>query len=148
MLSEFQQALADLTASPELCIRARQDASMLRERYELTDREWSRLAGIVNHKGMECACIVYRANSLAPLALNIPRTCKALGHNLRAVVSEFWMAVPETNVHFFIETERFCRFLETKLAGGCDLPPEVATILAEESAIVRAGLEESYTEGR
>src|SRR6266511_1312265 len=103
MLADFQQALADLTASPDLCIRVRNDPSVLRGRYELTDREHNRLVGIVGHRGMECACIIYRANRLAPLALNIPLTCKALGKDLRSLLSEFWEAYPETNVHFYIE---------------------------------------------
>jgi hypothetical protein len=146
MLAEFQQALADLTASPELCVRARSEPSLLRVKYELTEREWNRLVAIVQHRGMACACIVYRANRLAPLALNIPRTCKALGSNLRAVVSEFWTAFPETNVHFFVETDRFCSFLRSKVAGGRIASEEVDLILAEESAVVAAALQESRTE--
>jgi len=69
MLVEFQQALADLTASPDLCIQFRREPAILHQRYELTEREWRRLVGIVQHPGMACACIVYRANRLAPLAL-------------------------------------------------------------------------------
>lgn len=146
MLADFQQALADLTASPELCIRARIDPDVLREKYRLTEREWARLVGIVRHRGMACACIVYRANRLAPLALNIPRTCRALGTDLRAIVSEFWSAFPETNVHFFVETDRFCRFLKAKLIEGHTVATEVAPILAQESAVIAAALQESYTE--
>jgi hypothetical protein len=146
MLADFQQALADLTGSPDLCLDVRRDPSILREKYELTDREWRRLVGIVQHRGMECACIVYRANRLAPLALNIPRTCKALGQGLREVVSEFWAAYPETNVHFFVETDRFCRFLKAKLAEGRVFETDVAPILVLESAAVAAALQESYTE--
>jgi hypothetical protein len=82
MLVEFQQVLADLTASPELCIRVREDPSLLHDRYELSEREWYRLVGIVRHPGMASACMVYRANRLAPLALNIPQTCHALGKQL------------------------------------------------------------------
>lgn len=146
MLANFQQALADLTASPELCMQVRRDPGILRQRYSLTDREWSRLTGIVEHRGMECACIVYRANRLAPLALNIPQTCKALGLELRSVVSEFWAAYPETNVHFFVETDRFCRFLKTKLSHGQIAAPNVEPILEWESAAVAAALQESYIE--
>ena len=146
MLVEFQQALADLTASPELCVRVRRDPSILHRNYELTEREWRRLVGIVRHPGMECACMVYRANRLAPLALNIPQTCRALGEELRAVVSEYWETFPEGNVHFFIEADRFCRFLKVKLAAGCSLPAEVAPELERESAIVADALRESRTE--
>jgi hypothetical protein len=147
MLADFQQALADLTASPELCIRVRRNPAVLRQDYELTEREWHRLAEIVMHPGMECACIVYRANRLAPLAMNIPLTCRALGTDLRGIVSEFWAAFPESNVHFFVETERFCRFLEAKIAEGRTFAPDVTPVLAWESAIITAALEESYTEG-
>jgi hypothetical protein len=146
MLADFQQALADLTGSPELCIRARRDPTVLNRKYRLTEREWGRLVGIVSHRGMECACIVYRANRLAPLALNIPETCKALGPQLRAVVSEFWAAFPETNVHFFVETDRFCQFLQAKLAEGQTFGPDVELALAREGAAVAAALHESYTE--
>lgn len=50
--ADFQQAPADLTASPELCIRERIDPDVLREKYRLTEREWVRLVGIVQHRGM------------------------------------------------------------------------------------------------
>lgn len=148
MLAEFQQALADLTASPERCIRARSNPAVLKEDYQLTEREWRRLVAIVTHEGMACACTVYRANRLAPLAMNIPRTCKSLGPGLRSVVSEFWAAYPESNVHFFVETERFCRFLEAEIAKGRAFAPDVAIVLAAESAVITAALEESYTEKR
>jgi hypothetical protein len=148
MLADFQQALADLTASPDLCIRVRQDPSVLHRRYELTERERNRLIGIVEHPGMECACIVYRANRLAPLALNIPLTCKALGKDLRAVVSDFWEAFPETNVHFYVEAARFCRFLQAHIDAGRAFATDIAPVLAREYAVVAAALEESYTERR
>src|ERR1700736_2126170 len=146
MLIEFQQALADLTACPELCVRVRQEPSLLRERYELTDREWHRLVGIVRHPGMACACMVYRANRLAPLALNIPETCRALGKQLRAVVSEYWRLYPEGNVHFFVETDRFCRFLKAKLASDWSITTEVGPALARDAALMAAALRESQTE--
>lgn len=146
MLGEFQQALADLTASPALCIQARREPAILQQRYQLTEREWKRLVAIVQHRGMECACIVYRANRLAPLALNIPQTCRALGTELRDIVSEFWIAFPETNVHFFVETDRFCSFLKWKIREGRAFPEEVIAALEGESAVVSAALRESYTE--
>jgi hypothetical protein len=146
MLVEFQQALADLTASPELCVKVRQEPAILKERYELTDREWDRLVGIVRHPGMACACTVYRANRLAPLALNIPETCRALGKQLRSVVSEYWRLYPEGNVHFFVETDRFCRFLKTKLDSDRSIAPEVRPVLARDAAIIATALRESQTE--
>ncbi len=148
MLADFQQALADLTASPELCIRVRQDLDLLRRDYDLTEREWRRLCAIVSHSGMQCACIVYRANRLAPLAMNLPLTCKALGTDLRDIVSEFWAAFPEANVHFFVETDRFCAFVKARMAEGRTFAPPVELALERESAIITAALLESYTEGQ
>lgn len=141
----FSQVLADLTASPDLCRRVRRAPEILHQRYRLTEREWNRLVGIVRHPGMECACIVYRANRLAPLVMNIPQTCKALGKDLR-VVSEYWSRYPESNVHFYIETDRFCGFLRTQLVAGRLFDAEVRHTLAQESALVSAALRESYTE--
>jgi|SRR5215472_10088067 len=148
MLVEFQQALADLTASPELCVAVRQQPSLLKERYELTDREWRRLVAIVGHPGMACACMVYRANRLAPLALNIPATCRALGKHLRTVVSEYWRMYPEGNVHFFVETDRFCSFLKAKLERDRDrsIAAEVGPVLARDAAAMAVALRESQTE--
>jgi hypothetical protein len=147
MLAEFQQALADLTASPDRCISARRDPLVLRQAYQLTDREFERLTGIVRSPGMQCACIVYRANRLAPLAMNARETCKALGPLLRTVVDEFWSVYPETNVHFFVETDRFCRFLNAKIATGYQFSSAVRNALAMESAAVAVALDESRTEG-
>jgi hypothetical protein len=114
----------------------------------LTQREWGRLSAIVSHSGMQCACIVYRANRLAPLAMNIPLTCRALGTDLRGIMSEFWAAFPETNVHFYVETDRFCAFLRARIAEGRAFSPAVGPALAQESAIIAAALSESYTEGQ
>lgn len=146
VLAEFQQALCDLTASPRLCIEARKNPSILRERYKLTDREAARLVGILRHRGMESACIVYRANRLAPLAMNVPDTCKALGRSLRPLVEEFWELNPETNVHFFIETHRFCQFLQTKLEAGYPLSETAIKAMQRESKAVADALTESFTE--
>ena len=146
VLAEFQQALCDLTASPRLCIEARKNPSILRERYKLTDREAARLVGVLRHRGMESACIVYRANRLAPLAMNVPDTCKALGQSLRPLVEEFWELNPETNVHFFIETHRFCQFLQTKLEAGYQFSEAAIEAMQRESETVAAALTESLTE--
>ena len=148
MLAEFQQALADLTASPDLCNRARKNPAILFQDYDVTQREWRRLIAIVNHPGMQCACIVYRANRLAPLLLNVNGLCKALGPELRAVASDFWRDQPESNVHFFVEAERFCAYVQAELDRGRNLPASVPAVLTREWQAVAAALEESHTEGK
>ncbi len=146
MLAEFQQAMADLTASPALCAQIRANAGALDERYDLTVRERVRLLAIVHHPGMACACTVYRANRLAPLAMYLPATCQALGPALREVVEAFWAEYAETDVHMFIETDRFCRFLRERISAGHDYGADVTGALAAESAAVAAALRQSYTE--
>lgn len=146
MLAEFQQAMCDLIASPSLCSSVRRDPSVLRAAYELTDREADRLAAVARHEGMTAACSLYRANRLAPLAMNVPRTCRALGSLLRPLIDEFWTVHTETNVHFFVETERFCAFVEGRVADGLELPPTARVALAEEAYAVRRALAESYLE--
>lgn len=132
MLVDFQTALADLTASPALCRNVRANPEVLRKRYDLTDKEWRRLVGIVGSKGMEANCMLYRANRLAPVALNLPETCSALGTRLATLLSAYWNAEPVTNVHFLIEADRFCRFLYEQT----DLPAAARSLLAKEHAVV------------
>ena len=136
MLIDFQRAFADLTASPALCRAVRQAPETLRERYSLTDREWRRLVGIVGSHGMEANCMLYRANRLAPVALNLPATCKALGDDLNRLISAYWESEPTTDVHFLIETDRFCRFLLAQPG----LSTAALTELEREHALVSAKL--------
>lgn len=136
MLVDFQIALAELTASPALCRQVRAAPATLRERYDLTNKEWRRLVGIVASRGMEANCMLYRANRLAPVVLNLPETCTALGARLNPMISAFWEAEPRTDVHFLVEADRFCRFLSDQ----CELPSQVQSILGREHAVVAGKL--------
>ncbi|MGE0421728.1 MAG: hypothetical protein AB7O88_05670 [Reyranellaceae bacterium] len=136
MLVDFQMALADLTASPALCRAVRATPDILRARYDLTDKEWRRLAGIAASKGMEANCMLYRANRLAPVALNLPETCTALGDALNPLISAYWDAEPTTNVHFLIEADRFCRFLRDQPG----LSPVALAHLQREHHVIMAKL--------
>lgn len=132
-LAQFQRALTDLTASPALCRAGRRDPDLLAQLYVLTPLEQARLGEIVASDGMEANCMIYRANRLAPIALNCPELCTALGDNLNRLVSAYWYAEPTTNVHFLVEAERFCRFLVERE----DLPPAARDALVREHAKVR-----------
>jgi len=136
MLVEFQKALADLTASPALCREVRRAPDVLEARYDLTDKERRRLAGIVASKGMEANCMLYRANRLAPVALNLPETCDAIREDLDRLISDYWESEPTTDVHFIVEADRFCWFL--KRQNG--LPLRAKEVLAREHAVVQAKL--------
>ena len=145
MLVDFQQAMADLVASPSFCRQARADRSALRARYELTQREFNRLIGVINQQGMVLNCMLYRANRLAPLVMNLSRTCTALGPQLGTLLTEYTTLHPNTNVHFYVESERFSAFLENKLREGFPLDAEAKAALAEESLIVRLNLRATQT---
>ena len=135
-LAQFQRALTDLTASPALCRAVRRDPALLEQLYTLSTLEQDRLAEIAASSGMEANCMIYRANRLAPVALNCPDLCAALGDDLNRFISAFWNAEPTTNVHFLVEAERFCRFL----AERDDLGAAARDALAREHARVRERL--------
>ena len=141
MLSDFQQAFADLVASPGFCRDARADPALLHARYDLTDREHARLVGLVNQRGMALNCMLYRANRLAPLALNLNGTCQALGPRLGALLTEYTEAHPNTNVHFYRECDRFCAFIEHKLDEGFELEPAARSVFEREALLVRINLQ-------
>jgi hypothetical protein len=145
MLLEFQQALADLVASPALCREVRANPSQLRERYNLSDREYGRLAVMVNEKGMVSNCVLYRANRLAPLALNLREFCRVLGPKLGPLLSEYSALYPNTNVHFYRECERFCLFVLEKMKEGYALEPTAEAIFLDEYSKIKADLVATYT---
>ena len=146
MLADFRQALGGVTASPELCQAVRDDAALPLSRYALTDRELQRLLGIARHPGMACACTVYRTNRLAPLAMNLMGTLRALGPSLRPLISAYWQDHPRGHAHFFLESDRFCCWLRPRIEAGERVPPDVSTLLQRDAAAVRATLKASCTE--
>jgi hypothetical protein len=146
MLVEFQQALADLVAAPDLCRQVRVNPTQLRQRYDLSQREYDRLVAMVNHEAMACNCMLYRANRLAPLAMNLNEFCRALGSRLGPLLSEYSIRYPNTNVHFYAECDRFCQFIVGKIeAEGFELDPRAKAIFDEEHAKIKVGLTATYT---
>lgn len=133
-LAAFQTALADLTATPALVSAVRASPDPLHA-YALTDKERARLTAIAASPGMHANCVLYRANRLAPLALNLPGTCAALGYLLPDLTAAYWASEPRTDVHFLIEADRFARWLE-----GQDIPAAARAALASEAAIVAGRL--------
>jgi hypothetical protein len=146
MLADFQQALADLTALPEWCLAVRADASVLHSRYTLTEREARRLHTIARDAGMSGACTVYRMNRLAPLAMNVRLTLRALGPEARNVLSAYWRDHPRGHAHFFLESDRFCAWLRERLESGEPASSEVRSLLDREGDAVRAAIRASCTE--
>ena len=146
MLAEFQQACADLVASPALVAQARVDPGPVLRRYDLTALEQQRLVAFANNPGIEATCMLYRANRVAPLALNLKALCSALGPQLRPLLDAYWTSYPNTDVHFLAECKRFCTYLEGLVAEGYALPPDAMRRLAADVAVLDMRLEASYTE--
>lgn len=116
-LDAFQQAFADLVASPRRCAEVRQDASLL-DSYALDARERRRLLAMVRHPGMSHNCTLYRANRLTPIARSLPRTCIRLGSQLVDELERFWAAEPDSELQFKREAERFAAFVLQRLEQG------------------------------
>lgn len=131
----FQTMLARMTAQPDFVAAVRSYPALLEREPDLSPVERQRLAEIAGSRGMEANCMLYRANRLAPLALNCPDTLEQLGEALEGLLSAFWADEPETHVNFLIETDRFCRWLDAR--GD----PPVG--LAREHALVAARLTET-----
>ena len=141
MLVELQQALADLTADPDLCRALRRDAAALQGRYALSARETARLLAIVNHPGMAAACTVYRMNRLSPLAMNLRDTLHALGPQLGPTLDAYWRAHPRGHPHFQLESERFCQFLLQRIAEGLPLSDGLCQALARDGTVLVQALQ-------
>ncbi len=112
MLSDFQQALAEITASPSLCVAVRRYPATLDVRYQLSERERRQVLAVARHPAMEAACSLYRANRLAPLARNLPRLIATLAERLEPLLNAYWEAHPWPYRYGYLESERFCQWLE------------------------------------
>jgi len=91
--------------------------------------------------------MLYRANRLAPLVLNLPQVCRALGDDLKTILDDYWAAYPKTNVHFIAESYRFCEFLRQELCNGRTVPEAVEAALSTEMPPLSLRLSASYTAG-
>lgn len=137
MLADFQQALADLVASPPLCNAVRGDETVLAQRYSLTERERARLQAIARHRGMQAACSVYRMNRITPLMMDLRVTLLALGERLPDLCSRYWAEYASGYTHSHLESARFCGWLALQLAP--DDPAQIA--LAQEWVQVSEALD-------
>ena len=140
MLSDFQQALAEITALPERCLALRDDPSQLARHYTLSERERRQLLAVLHHPAMECACSLYRADRLAPLLRNLPRCLQALGEGLEGEVTTYWCAHPWPYRYSFLESERFLGWLQRHARSG-SLTPALADAMREEGQALQERLE-------
>jgi len=135
VLADFQSALADLVASPGLTLEVRDDPGLLRRRYSLSDHEARQLEGVARSRGMSANCMIYRANRLAPLAIEAPLTCEALEDDLHEALCAFWQATPDAQAQFLPEAARYLAFIEHWLATRAPEHPARAIAAAERASV-------------
>ena len=137
MLSDFQQAQAEITASAKWCLAIRQDPSLVEERYQLTPRERRQLLAMAHHPGMDCGCTLYRANRIGPLWDNLPRTLTALGERLEATLTAYWEDHPWPYRYGYLESDRFCRWLALHAHLLEDMAEALLPITTQEREQIR-----------
>lgn len=139
-LVEYQRALSDLAASPELCRALKREAGPVLDRWALTPRERERVEASVRHPGWAVNCTLWRANRLGPVYTLLPRSCFLLGGRFRDEAERFWTLHPRPDFMTRREIPRFAGYLADRLAGGGLVDPYLAEVLAFELALFELGL--------
>jgi hypothetical protein len=130
-LAEFQRALCDLIASPELCLVVRADPAAGLVPYDLTEREIRRLDSVVRQRGMSTNCTLYRVNRVTPIYSILPMTCELLGERLLPVITDFWQA-RATDLQTQHEVDLFAEDLRARLGDGRLVDPYLGEVLSFE----------------
>ena len=133
-LSAFQQALCDLTASPQNCILARENPEIILANYDLTSRERERLINIIHQPGMSTNCTLYRVNRITPIYTLLPNTSFLLGDDLVKWADQFWRT-EVSDLQFKSEVERFGDFIRQQIQSGIIQNEFLEEILEFELAI-------------
>ncbi|MBC9910744.1 hypothetical protein [Chitinophaga varians] len=134
-LLSFQQALAALIASPELCLEARQWPDKVFSLYDLTDRERKRLETVVFQRGMSVNCTLYRVNRITPVYTLLPYTCLLLGDRLMPLATAFWEDYRQSDLQFKREIELFADYVGKQINEGHLQILYLPEILRMEAAI-------------
>ncbi|MDB4947748.1 MAG: hypothetical protein JWM27_397 [Gemmatimonadetes bacterium] len=139
-LLEFQRALADLAASPQLCRELRAEAGPVLDRWRLDPRERTRVEAAVRHPGWVVNCTLWRANRLGPIYTLLSRSCYLLGDRFRDEVERFWTLHPRPDFMTRREVPRFGAFLHERLRSGGLRDPYLDEVLTFELAFFELGL--------
>jgi hypothetical protein len=117
-IADFQRALADLIASPQKCIAARNTGRSAFSEYALSEREISRLQTMVMDEGMSINCTLYRVNRLTPVYSVLPMTCQMLGDAATRELESFWEASRDATLQYRWEAWRFGTWLLDRIAAS------------------------------
>jgi hypothetical protein len=132
-LHGFQLALADLSASVELCARVATDPDASLAGYALTPRERRRLESIAGQRGMRVNVALYRYNRINTLVTVLPGTIHLLGAGARAVADEFW-AWRGWDRNMRREAQHFAAFVRRALDEGRLSSPYLREVMDFEMA--------------
>lgn len=133
-LEEFQRAIVDLVASPELCLSFRAEPGKFLERYELTDVERRRLSAVNRQRGMSTNCSLYRSNRITPIYTLLPLTCFVLGDVLGTEMEGYWRSEEFVDRQFLLEIERFGEHIRRRMRSGVLSIPVLGEVLNFELA--------------
>jgi hypothetical protein len=138
----YQQALCDMIASPELCLRVRQGAQALAP-YDLSARERDRLVHAARQRGMSTSCTLHRVNRITPIYNYLPFTCALLGDDLMGEAERYWSEGKPGDLQFHPEILRFAAFLLRRIAEGAIANAYIDDVLRYELAMneLRWGIE-------
>lgn len=129
----FQLALADISASVEMCARVAADPDAALAGYELTPLERRRIEFAAGQKGMRVNVALYRYNRIITLVTVLPGTLHLLGGEGRAVADEFWaQGGPDRNMRR--EAQRFAAFVRRALDVGRLASPYLREVVDFEMA--------------
>jgi hypothetical protein len=129
----FQLALADLSASVELCAKVAADPQATLAGYELTPLERRRIEFAAGQQGMRVNVALYRYNRIVTLVTVLPGTIHLLGAEARAVVDEYWAGRgPDRNMRR--ESQRFAAFIRRALDTGRVASPYLREVVDFEIA--------------
>lgn len=132
-LLAFQLALADLSASVELCARVADDPDAALAGYELTPVERRRIEFAAGQQGMRVNVALYRYNRIVTLVAVLPGTIHLLGADARTVVDEYWAGLgPDRNMRR--ESQRFAAFVRGALESGRVESPYLREVVDFEMA--------------
>lgn len=133
-LLAFQRALADLSASPELCRRVRAGDAAALAGYELTPLEQRRLVSAAGQPGMAVNCTLHRSNRISSILTLLPGTVHLLAAELRAVADRFWARHPVPDFTTRREVRRFCGWLLEEAEAGRIASPFLPDVTGWELA--------------
>ncbi len=119
-LQGFQQALADLVASPEMRALACQDPDAAFARYQLNSKDRRRLEALAHdRRGMGAGNLIHNSFRLGLVAETLPKTLNLLGPaRSEPLLKKYWHTTPPKDFRYSNEAFRFADHLRLQQDEG------------------------------